>query len=98
MIKAVGDTEVCSAYQGSPRLQPKGRGAQHSLRQAFQRHNPGNYIKEWNANVFLDILKSNFAESWRVRGKSKYKNDEWKKTSALPRKVSTSVDITTSRL
>lgn len=65
MIKAVGDTEVYSAYQGSLRLQPKGRGAQHSLRQAFQRRNPGNYIKELNANVFLHILKCNFAESWR---------------------------------
>lgn len=51
------DTEVYSAYPGSLRLQPKESGALHSLPQAFQRHNPGNYIKERNAKVLTDILE-----------------------------------------
>ena len=41
-IEALADTEVYSAYPGYLRLQPKGSGAQHSLPQAFQRHNPSN--------------------------------------------------------
>ena len=74
----MADTEVYSACPGCLRLQPKGYGAQHSLPQAFQRHNPGNYFKERNTNVSLGILVCSIAGNfhdesiWRVKIRIRY--------------------------